>query len=167
MRRTDLLFKRIDFVCMAQRLKIRMERETGCKQLKRYLKTYCRMDEETAQHSADKFNEGCRIYKKLPLILNNCAQCPSIDIRDFTVKELSLAVNLSWVIRRSALVKATKRKTVAADMPVAVDERSVQQSVDEILSSKWYSEAKDNPALVANILNRIGEKVVNTSLYDS
>ena len=164
-KKTDLFFKRLDFICMAESLKIAMARETRYKQIKRYLKTYRGMDDVAAQHNADKINQCSRIYKKFSIIVRNCAQCFDMDIRDLTIKELSLAVNLSWVFRRSVLTKPSKK--VPVERPIVVDQESVQQSVDEILSSRWYSDAKKNPALVANIMNRISERIVNSSLYAS
>ena len=53
-RRSDLFLKRIDHICMSESLKVTMVRETTCKQLKRYLKTYHRMDNIHAQRFADK-----------------------------------------------------------------------------------------------------------------
>ena len=165
-RKTELFFKKIDFVCMAESLKVAVKRETGYKQLKRYLKSVCDMDDRTAQHNADKYNEGSRIYRNFSVIVNNCTKCANIDIRDFTVHELCLAVNLSWVIRRSASIYG-KTTGNALEDPVIIDEGSVQQSVDNILNSAWYMEVKRNPALVANVMNRISERVVSNSLYSS
>ena len=141
-----------------------MERESGYKQLKRYFSSECGMTDAAAKPCADKYNEGNRIYNKFPLIVNNCTQCHGIDIRDLTVKELSLAVNMSWLIRRAALTKS-KQKAVPQDVAVDVDFMSVQQSVEQILASNWYSVARENPALVANIMNQISDRVVSSSQY--
>ena len=111
-----------------------------------------------------KSNQGSRVYRKFATIVGNFSRCTNLDIRDLTIKELSLAVNLSWVIRRNALIKAKKK--VPIDVPVVVDEQSVQETVEDILDSRWYKDTKDNPALVASILNRISERVVSTSLYN-
>ena len=94
-------------------------------------------------------------------------KCPDIDIRDFTVKELALAARLPWVTRRAALIKMPKRKVVAFDVQVQVDFTSVQKSVDQLVNSNWYAVAKDNPNLVANIMNQISERVVSKSQYSS
>ena len=122
------------------------------------------MTDAVAKQCTDKYNEGNRIYKKFPLIVNNCTQCLGIDIRDLTVKELSLAVNISWLIRRAALTKS-KQKAVPQDVAFDVVFMSVQQSVEQILASNWYSVARENPALVANIMNQISDRVVSTSQY--
>ena len=163
-KKRSLFLNRIDFICMANCLKIAMQRESGYKQLKRYLTTEYGMSEAIAQHNADKYNEGSRIYNKFPLIVNNCAQCHGIDIRDLTIKELSLAINMSWLVRRAVLTKA-KKKVVPRDVAVDVDLASVQQSVDQMLSSNWYAAARDNPALVTNIMNQISDRVVRDSQY--
>ena len=105
----DLFLQRIEFICMANCLKQAMARESGYKQLKRYLVNEWGMSDADAQHDPDKYNEGSRIYHKFPVIVNNCAQCPNLDIRNLTVNELSLATNLSWVIRRSTMTR-DKRK---------------------------------------------------------
>ena len=122
------------------------------------------MSATIAQHNADKYNEGSRIYNKFPFIVNNCARCHGIDIRDLTLKELSLAINMSWLLRRAVLTKA-KKKNIPRDVAVDVDLASVQQSVDQILASDWYAAARDNPALVANIMNQISERIVRESQY--
>ena len=140
--------------------------ESGYKQLKRYLREEFGMSDDDAKHNADKYNEGSRIYEKLSLIVENCAKCHDIDIRDLTVKELALAMRLSWVIRRGALVKS-QRKVVPGDGEVQVDLASIQQSVDQILNSDWYAAAKDNPNLVAGIMNQISDRVVSKSQYTS
>ena len=163
-KKRSLFLNRIEFICMANCLKIAMQRESGYKQLKRYLTTEYGMSEAIAQHNADKYNEGSRIYNKFPLIVNNCAQCHGIDIRDLTIKELSLAINMSWLVRRAVLTKA-KKKVVPRDVAVDVDLASVQQSVDQMLSSNWYAAARDNPALVTNIMNQISDRVVRDSQY--
>ena len=165
-RKSDLFHKRVDFICMAESLKIAMVRETGYKQLKRYLKNHCGIEDCKAQRMADKFNEGSRIYRNFSTIINNCSKFSSIDIRDFTIKELSLAVNLSWIMRRNALIQANK-KNISLHVPQVIDNESVEQSVDDILNSTWYLEAKDNPALVARIMNRISDRVINNALYAS
>ena len=163
-KKCQLFINRIEFICMSNCLKIAMERESGYKQLKRYFSSECGMTDAVAKQCADKYNEGNRIYNKFPLIVNNCTQCHGIDIRDLTVKELSLAVNMSWLIRRAALTKS-KQKAVPQDVAVDVDFMSVQQSVEQILASNWYSVARENPALVANIMNQISDRVVSTSQY--
>ena len=151
---------------MAGSLKIAVKRETDYKQFKRYLKNVCDMDDTTAQHNADKYNEGSRIYRNFSVIVNNCTKCANIDIRDFTVHELCLAVNLSWVMRRSASIQAKTTGIILED-PVIIDEGNVQQSVGNVLNSAWYLEARRKPAVVANLMNRISERVVSNSLYTS
>ena len=165
-KKSNLFLNRIDFICMTDSLKLAMQRESGYKQLKRYLTSECGMSAGIAQHNADKYNEGSRIYNKFPLIVNNCARCHGIDIRDLTLKELSLAINMSWLMRRAVLTKA-KKKDIPHDVAVDVDLASVQQSVDQILASDWYAAARDNPALVANIMNQISDRIVRESQYTS
>ena len=86
-KKSNLFLNRIDFICMANSLKLAMQRESDYKQLKRYLTSECGMSAGIAQHYADKYNEGSRIYNKFPLIVNNCGtRCHGIDIRDLTLK---------------------------------------------------------------------------------
>ena len=150
---------------MSENLKVAMVREMACEQLKRYMKTNHGMDNTPVQRFADKINLGNRVYRRFTTIVGNFSRCPELDIRDHTIKELSLAVNLSWIIRRNALIK-TNRK-VPVDAPIVVDEQSVQQSVEDILNSRWYIDARDNPTLVAYILNRNSYRAVSYSLYKS
>ena len=163
-KKCQLFLNRIEFICMSNCLKIAMQRESGYKQLKRYLSAECGMCDAVAKHNADKYNEGSRIYSKFPLIVNNCAQCHGIDIRDLTLKELYLASNMSWLIRRAALTRS-KKNSVPHEVALDVDLMSIQESVDKILASNWYALAKENPALVANIMNQISDRVVNHSTY--
>jgi hypothetical protein len=166
-RRHKLFLNRIDFVCMSEGLKIAMVRETGCKQFKRYFINYYGMNDTISQHNADKYNEGSRIYKKFPTIVNNCSKFPEIDIKDFTLHEMFLASNLSWVMRRNAAIQSKKRIKGKSPAFTVVDDIDVQQTVDKILNSNWYAAVKENPALVATVMNRISDTVVNNSIYSS
>ena len=149
---------------MCQALKEVMEQETRYKQFKRYFVKFCGMEDSVAQHNADKYNEGCRVYNKFPVIVDNCTKCINIDIRDFTIHELALAVRLSWVMRRSAS-NQTNVKGYTIEDPVLIDQGSVEQCVEDILRSEWYLSAKRKPALVANIMNKISDRVLSNSLY--
>ena len=93
----DLFLQRIEFICMANCLKQAMARKSGYKQLKLYLVNEWGM------------SDG---YITSFLLVNNCAQCPNLDIRNLTVNELSLATNLSWVIRRSATTRDKRKKKI-------------------------------------------------------
>ena len=150
---------------MSNCLKLAMHRESGYKQIKRYLMSEYGMSDADAQHNADKYNEGCRIYKNFPVIVKNCDKFPSIDIRDLNIKQLFLSVNMSWLIRHNALISKSKRKAVPGDVALPVDLASVQRSVQDILKSDWYAAAKDSPSLVASIMNQISDSVVSDSYY--
>ena len=86
-----------------------------------------------------------------------------VDIRGLTIHELYLANSLSWVIKRSAEVKP--KVNVPDNVSQAVDGGSVQNSINEILNSVWYQQAKDDPQLVATILQGISTPVINDSIY--
>ena len=129
-----------------------------------YLKTHCGMDDAEAKHNADKYNEGRHTYDKFSVIVDNCMRRTNADIRDLTPNELSLDVNFSCVLRRSAKIK---RKETANGIPVTVDEQSVQKSVDDIINSQCYTEARGDTGLVATIMNRIRERMVGNSIYSS
>ena len=53
-KKSNLFLNRIDFICMANSLKLAMQRESGYKQLKRYLTSEYGMSADVAQHNADK-----------------------------------------------------------------------------------------------------------------
>ena len=162
-RRNALFFKRVEYICKAENFKSAIERDKGCKQIKRYLKKYCGIEDELATHTADKLNSACRVHAHFTKIVSNCSKCTNVDIRDLTIKELSLAVNISWVIRRSVLTKPNKK--VPSNIPIEIDEGSVLRSIEELLNSGWYEQARCNPVLVANILNRINARVINSCIY--
>ena len=139
-----------------------LERDYRRKQVKRHL-LKCGYDDARATSKATKLNLGRRVYKHFDEIVANCNRFPNVDIRNLTLDELILAKNLSWVIKRSVEVKPKKR--IPADVPVQVDEGSVLQSVDELTNSTWFRQAQDNPALVASILSRISERVINQAIF--
>ena len=112
---------------------------------------------------ADSLNEARRVYNRLDNIVQNRCSCSHVDIRELTIHELYLANSLSWVIRRSAEVKPKMK--VPDNIPQPVDSGSVQNSLNEILNSVWYQQAKNNPLLVASILQGISTRVVNDSIY--
>ena len=146
---TELFQQRVMYICMANNFRMAMERDYGRKQIKRFL-VICGYDDRVARSTAEKLNLARRVYTHFAEIVNNCFKCPSIDIRNLTINELSLAKNLSWVIKRSVEVKPKKR--IPKDVPVEVDEGSVLQSVEELTNSTWFQQAQDNPVLVASIL---------------
>ena len=41
----------------------------------------------------------------------------------------------------------------------------MQLTVDDIVASNWFDDAKDNPPLVAYIMDKIIERVVGKALY--
>ena len=147
-RKTCLFSKRVDYAIMAQCFKDAILRESEYKQVKRYLKKYCGMREDMTQKNADKINLACRVFNNLTTIIRNCTKW-GVDIRELTLKELSLAIRSSWVLKRSALSKLASK--VPEEAKVQINHASVERSIDEILHSDWYLETKDNPALLAII----------------
>ena len=161
-KKTELFQQRVMYICMANNFRRAMERDYGRKQIKRFL-VICGYDDTVARTTADKLNLARRVYTHFVEIVNNCFKCPSIDIRNLTINELSLAKNLSWVIKRSMEVKP--KIGIPKDVPVEVDEGSVLQSVEELTNSTWFQQAKGNPVLVASILSRINERVINQAIF--
>ena len=106
-------------------------------------------------------NEARRTCIKLEDIVNNCIQC-NLDIRDLTIKELYLASNLSWTLKRKAEIRTQKK--VPVDELIEIDQISFEETLEEILEKPWYSQARGNPQLVANLLNRLSNHVVNESI---
>ena len=162
-KKDELFQKKMEFITMSKCLREVMTRETGYRQLKRYFVEMIGMTDDDAKHAADKYNEGSRIFDKFPEIIKNISNCPSLDIRDLTVHELSLASKANWVLRRSTLSK-NKKKPLDGNVQTPVDWNNVQQSVDDIVSSDWFYDAKANPPLVAYIMDKINERVVNKSM---
>ena len=128
---------------MAKNFKVGLERHHSCKQPKRFLESdRVGYQPARAKSTADKINLAGRVYKYFHQIVTNC----SVDVRNLTLKELSLAKNLSWVIKRSVEVKPKKR--VPKDIPV------------DLLNSEWFQQAQTNPFLVASVLSRITDCVI-------
>lgn len=164
-KKDELFQKKMEFISMSKSLRVAMVRDTGYRQLKRYFVDMIRMTDDDATYAADKYNEGSRIYDKFPQILKNLSRCPELDIRDLTIHELSLAGKPSWVLRRSALVRNKQKPSPnsTANTP-PVDWADVQLSVDDITASQWFDTAKSNPQLVAYIMDKINERVVNKAV---
>ena len=104
------------------------------------------------------------LLSPFPKILQNLSNCPALDIRDLTIHELSLAGSQNWVIRRTALSKS-KKKPANGTVPAPIDWNDVQLTVDDIVARNWFDDAKDNPPLVAYIMDKINERVVGKTLY--
>ena len=110
-KKTELFQQRVIYICMANNFRMAMERDYGRKQIKRFL-IICGYEDRVARSTAEKLNLARRVYTHFAEIVNNCFKCPSIDIRNLTINELSLEKNLSWVLKRSVEVKAKKRKVL-------------------------------------------------------
>ena len=162
-KKTELFKKRINYICLANSFQAAMERDYKMKQICSFLKKYWYFEEKAAQQMANRLNEARRVYKRLGNIVHNCCSCSHVDIRGLTIHELYLANSLSWVIKRSAEVKP--KVNVPDNVSQAVDGGSVQNSINEILNSVWYQQAKDDPQLVASILQGISTRVINDSIY--
>ena len=164
----DAIFQsRLDFLCLSISLRETMQRESHYqKSFKRYFMNYLGMTEENAEVDAHKYNQACRTYDSLGVIFANCQKYPNVDIRDLSVKEMYLARNESWFLQRSAsLKKADKPKPVPpAGEAIDIDPQALNQTVDDILGSSWYKDAKANPKLVARLLQDISTRVLNDSL---
>ena len=156
--------KRLDFFTLAKSLRVAMEIQTGYKQLKRYFRNEIGLDETEAKSAADRYNAASRTYDKFPVIIQNVAEFPKIDIRDLPINELPLAVNKSWLRIRSASVRCTKRNddTRRAN---EIDWNNVNETVQSIAASDWYKKAERDPNLVAYIMHNITNKLVGRSQY--
>ena len=116
---------------MAVCFKENMRRDSRYKQIKTCLKKDFDMNDGESQSNADKLNLACRVYDKLPIVVQNCSGS-GLDIRDLTMNELSLAHRMSWVLRKKALSSISKRTT--SETPLEIDEGSVQQSINDLLA---------------------------------
>ena len=163
-KKTELFQARLNYICMANRFRDLIERDYRCKQICRFLKKHRDYEESRARATADKLNEARRVHNKLDHILNNCAQC-NVDIRNLTIKESYLAKNLSWVMKRKAEVKSKEK--VPENSMINIDYGSVQESLDEILNSRWFIQARENPQLIARIMNDLSTRVIDESIFSS
>ena len=71
------------------------------------------MEEKEAQLAADRYNSASRTYDKFDIIIKNLSEFPKIDIRDLSIVELRLAVNMEWVRLRSASIHLNGKKREA------------------------------------------------------
>ena len=68
-KKDEVFKKRMDFFVLAKCLREAMVRETGYRQLKRYLMNEIGMDQEDARSTADSYNQGCRTHDKFLVIV--------------------------------------------------------------------------------------------------
>lgn len=163
--KTELFAKRLDFICASNVFQEAMYRDYGRKQVKRFLMKVWNWDEPRAMETANSLNEARRVYQHFGKIVKNCFECTHVDIRSFNIHELYLAKNLSWVIGRSVDIKPVVKKP--AGVPMQLDPRSIEDTIQNIFNSDWYKEANENPFLVANVLKTITSRVLNDSVYRS
>ena len=163
-KKDEIFLKRLDFICLCSSLKESVLIESGYKQLKRYFMNSLKMDESLAKSSADKYNEGARVFNRFDEVVKNCEKCNFVDIRDLNVHEYFLALNLSWVMRRNATLETKMTIPINAEF-VEIDQASVNECVQGILRSDWFKAARCKPNLVATVMNRISDRVVRDAIY--
>ena len=84
----DKLFKkRLDYFLLAKCLKEKMLRETGYKQLKRYLVYEVGMEDAKAKEAAMKY-KTCQTYNSFGRIIRNVTLFPKVDIRDLNINQI-------------------------------------------------------------------------------
>ena len=165
-KKDELFFKRIDYIAMALSFKANMEFGSNMKQVKTYLKKVLLMKEHQAQTNADKINLACRVSKNLEGIVSNCAKS-GVDIRDLSLKELSLAINLSWVIRKKSLSRIRTKVPVNAPVQIENAEEKRLRCFDNLRQEEWYQECKRYPSLVTKWMEDITELMVKDSIFEA
>ena len=163
-KKEELFLKRIDYIVMAVCFKTNMEYGSNMKQVKSYLTKVLLMNDREAQSNADKINLACRVNKKLADITQNCCK-GGIDIRELTLNELSLAQNMSWVLRKKALSSIPKK--VPSDAAIPMNNESIHHAVEILREMEWFLESKKNPSLVAKNMRNISDAMVKEALYES
>ena len=167
-RMKDVLFKkRLDYFTLAKYLKVSMLRDTGYKQLKKYFRYEMDMEEKQAQLAADRYNSASRTYDKFDIIIKNLSEFPKIDIRDLSIVELRLAVNIEWVRLRSASIHLNGKKREANEdigqPQKQVNWGKVYQHADTVRQEDWYQENKLDPSFMGEIMDKYATHVVMQS----
>ena len=159
----ELFKKRIEFICASHIFHSAMIRDYGRKQIKRFLISVWKWEDERAASTAKSLNEARLVLKHFRMIAENCYKCSRIDIRSLTIHELYLAKNLSWVIRRSVDSNPSPNSMAAETMDMNTS--SIHDTVQNILNSTWYNDAKNNTMHVAKIMKIITSRVIDDSVY--
>ena len=162
-REMEVFQLRLQLICASHEFKVAMFRDYGRKSIKPFLMRYWLYDDTKATSTANKLNEAHRVFQNFAQITKNCFKCPHVKIFRLDMHELYLAKNMTWVIKQSVDIKPASR--TPPDVPIPIDAGSVEDSVQAILASDWYRDARDNPFLVANILKNITSRVINDSVY--
>lgn len=161
-KKNQLFVSRINFICMAKCFRDVMERDTGCKQVRRFLKRDWGWDDDEAKKTADKMNEARRVYDNIESIMSNCMKC-DLDIRDLSLKELYLATNLSWTYKRKS--QSRTRGSVPENAPITYNHASMAETFAETIVKDWFVEAQGDPQMITNMWNIIGTQLINYSIH--
>lgn len=125
-------------------------------------------EQSTATITADKYNEGARVYDRMDGILENINYVVDIDIRDLSLHELSLAHNRSWLVRRSTLSKKKMRKKAnrrgQPGLLDNVDWGDVQNSVNFLKSQNWFLTVQQDPDVVSTVMHHVSDRLVYKSI---
>ena len=135
----DALFeKRLEFLCARKSIHMKMTRETGYTQMKRYSKEEIGMDDGKAGRSADRINFARSTYDKFDQIVADCETC-NFDIRDIVLKEFTL-VKPEWLHRRKALSKDGRgdKKTAEGDAPFEINWHAVNDEIVQPIFQQYY-----------------------------
>ena len=164
-KKDELFRKRIEFICASNMFHQAIIRDYRRKQIKRFLVNVWEWEESRAATTAKSINEARLVMKHFPQIVNNCFKYPKVDIRSLNIHELYLAKNVSWVLRRC--VDRTTDVVNNRDESVQLNKESIESTVQNLLNSNWYNEAKSNPLHVANVMKIITNRVLNHSIQRS
>ena len=162
--KTEIFKKRLEYFVMAHCLKEKIAIELEISQFKKYFRVHLGLSEERSTSLAKKYNTAVRTYKKFDVIFDNVEKCPKIDIRDLNLDEIPRCTSSSYVRRRAALLRGSKRKS---NTPCPYDKADVSLTIQAIKRSKWFSDSKKNPGLVAHIMDVVSDSIVTSAIFES
>ena len=167
----DKIFKkRLDYFLLAKCLKEKMLRETGYKQLKRYLVYEFGMEDTDAKEAAIKYNKACWTYDSFGRIIRNVALFPNVDIRDLNINQIQLAVTEDWVRRHNAMLRGVnkrKNEELIDQNNSSVNWAEVETSFRYLQSCNWYKKAKSDPSQMAFIMDTLSSRAVSDAQHTS
>ena len=149
-------------IVAAKAFKTVAERETGYRQVKRQLEAIFagREFQGTLKKLARRINNSCWVYKNFNKIVQNVQECPLLDIRRFSLKDLYLAKNSHWFLARQELARERLRRPADLGAHIYRDE-DFDDLLGLVRNSAAYQAVREDDGEVTRLVMRLQRQLLN------